>query len=63
MYYTVRIWYETDPKLRTVWHPDSPSGSFAVLTRGAFSEVQEAEQWAKDHLGASNTWEIKQIDD
>ena len=48
-YYTVVIPFpRTGP--HTQWHPRSPVGPFAVLTRGAFRTEAEAHKWAADHL-------------
>lgn len=48
-YYTVVIPYPRTG-LPTRWHPTSPVGPLAVLTRGAFKTKAEAHQWAADHL-------------
>lgn len=50
-YWTVLIpWTPTG---RTEWHPDSPTGPFAVLTRGAFPTARAAHAWAAAHLGGA----------
>jgi hypothetical protein len=51
-YFSVLVPY-VKPHLATQWHPTSPSGPFAVLSRGAFRTKQAARRWAKAHLNGS----------
>lgn len=46
-YFTVVIPYSETP---TSWHPTSPTGPFATLTRGAFASIEEATAWAAREL-------------
>jgi hypothetical protein len=54
-YYSVRIPFSKTP---TVWHPDKPTGPFNVLDRGAFRTVQEAHDWAHEHLGRKPVYTV-----
>jgi hypothetical protein len=54
-YYSVHIPYSKTP---TVWHPRSPDGPFAVLSRGKFSTVQEAHDWAQERLGHKPVYKV-----
>lgn len=48
-YYTILVPY-VGPKYKTPWHPDKPTGPFAVLSRGAFKTEEAAIEWAQTHL-------------
>ena len=54
-YYSVHIPYSKTP---TVWHPDRPDGPFSTLSRGKFSTVQEAHDWAQERLGHKPVYKV-----
>ncbi len=47
-YYTVLIPYAASGA--TQWHPDTPTGPFSTLSRGAFNTRAQADEWAERHL-------------
>lgn len=59
-YYTVRIPFSERP---TMWHPTENTGPFAVLTRGAFRDENEAHEWAREHLGYAPVFEVRHVVD
>lgn len=46
-YFTVLVPWSATP---TEWHPTEDTGPFAVLTRGAFRNEDDARYWAITHL-------------
>lgn len=52
-YHNILIPFEPDPRKRTIWHPVTDSGPFAVLSRGAFDSETEAHEWAAKHLNGT----------
>jgi hypothetical protein len=54
-YYSVHIPFSKTP---TEWHPTSSTGPFAVLSRGKFSTVQQAHDWAQEHLGYKPVYKV-----
>lgn len=54
-YYSVHIPFSKTP---TEWHPTSSTGPFAVLSRGKFSTVQQAHDWAREHLGYKPVYKV-----
>jgi hypothetical protein len=54
-YYSVHIPYSKTP---TEWHPTTKTGPFSTLSRGKFSTVQEAHDWAREHLGYKPVYKV-----
>ncbi len=56
-YISVIIPWESDPKLRTIWHPTDPK--MAPLSRGAFATEAEAQTWVDANLRPDNNVSFK----
>lgn len=48
-YYSVIVPW-VSPRFQTVWHPTESTGTWAVLSRGAFKTRDDAIAWAVEHL-------------
>jgi hypothetical protein len=45
-------------KCPTQWHPTTPVGPFARLTRGAFASIDEVHEWAAEHLASFHQYTV-----
>lgn len=61
MYYTIVLYYLPPHEHPTVWHPTTPTGPFAVLTRGAFLTEADAREWAQANLRPEHSFIIRPL--